>query len=199
MRFVLALFFILACAGASKAQAQVDYYARIGVSATTKLVQDRIVQEIDVTQGLAPTLAVGASLPVALPYRAGLEASLTTSGLHSTEAGTTADLGGLRTGSITLGLDGPIGHSLRWRAGAGLIKYWPGDRSGIFLQGGSSRFLAGAGVDYRRKVMPHWDLMASLRYDFHRFTTNELVARGFTGSEGVQRISATVGLAGGSR
>jgi hypothetical protein len=48
--------------------------------------------------------------------------------------------------------------------------------------------------------MPHWEFIASLRYDFHRFTTDELVARGFTGSQGVQRISATVGLArGGGR
>ena len=39
--------------------------------------------------------------------------------------------------------------------------------------------------------------MASLRYDFHRFTTDELQARGFSQSQGVQRVSATVGLARG--
>jgi hypothetical protein len=40
-----------------------------------------------------------------------------------------------------------------------------------------------------------WDLMLSLRYDFHRFTTDELKARGFTGGQSVQRVSASVGLA----
>jgi hypothetical protein len=199
MRFVLALFFVLPCVGVSAASAQVDYYARIGLSATTKLVRDRILQDIEVRQNLAPTVVVGASLPIAALYRAGLEATVTTAGFHSAEAGTDTDLGNLRTGSITLGLGGPIWHTLGWRAGAGLIAYWPGDRSGIFLQGGSTRFLAGVGVDYRHKVMPRWDFMASLRYDFHRFRTDELVARGFSGTQGVQRISVTLGLAQGNQ
>jgi hypothetical protein len=199
MRPILAVLFMLLGAGVSAGHAQVDYYARVGLTAATKLLQDDIIQQIEVRQSLAPTLAVGATLPIAPLYRAGLEATLTTSGFHATEAGTEADLGNLRTGSAILGLDGPVWHGLRWRAGAGLITYWPGERSGIFLRGGSTRFLAGAGVDYRRAVMQNWDLMASLRYDFHRLTTDELVARGFTGSQGVQRISATVGLAGGGR
>jgi hypothetical protein len=39
--------------------------------------------------------------------------------------------------------------------------------------------------------------MASLRYDIHRFTTEELQARGFGQNQGVQRVSASVGLARG--
>jgi hypothetical protein len=50
-------------------------------------------------------------------------------------------------------------------------------------------------MDYRPALWSGWDLMVSLRYDFHRFTTAELEARGFTGSQGVQRISASIGLA----
>jgi hypothetical protein len=46
-------------------------------------------------------------------------------------------------------------------------------------------------------VLPRWELMASLRYDFHRFTTDELAARGFSGTQGVQRVSLSVGLARG--
>jgi hypothetical protein len=42
-------------------------------------------------------------------------------------------------------------------------------------------------------------MMASLRYDFHRFTTDELEARGFSQSQGVQRIAATIGLSRGRR
>jgi len=37
--------------------------------------------------------------------------------------------------------------------------------------------------------------MVSLRYDFHRFSTDQLDARGFTGSQGVQRVSLSLGLA----
>jgi len=75
----------------------------------------------------------------------------------------------------------------------------PTEDRGIFLRGGTTRFLAGAGVDYRRPILTQWDLMASLRYDFHRFTTAELEARGFSQSQGVQRIGVTIGLAKGLR
>jgi hypothetical protein len=198
MRAILCLLFVLP-ASASLLPAQTDYYASLGVTVGTALVQDRIVEGIEVRQGLAPTLTLGAGLPITPRYRAGLEAALTTSGYHSKDSGGETDLGTLRTGSIILGLDGPIVSTVRWRAGVGLLTYWPSEKQGIFLRGGSTRFLAGAGVDYRRPIMSKWDLMASLRYDFHRFTTAELRARGFGQNQGVQRISASLGLARGTR
>ena len=42
--------------------------------------------------------------------------------------------------------------------------------------------------------MTKWDLMTSLRYDFHRFTTDELERRGFSQTQGVSRVSLSVGL-----
>jgi hypothetical protein len=100
---------------------------------------------------------------------------------------------------VSLGLHGPIATRLHWRAGVGLLGYWPTEEQGIFLRGGTAKFLAGAGIDYRHPILPQWELMASARYDFHRFNTEELEARGFSQSQGVQRISVTVGLARGSR
>jgi len=47
--------------------------------------------------------------------------------------------------------------------------------------------------------MPKWDLMVSARYDFHRFTTDELERRGFSQAQSVSRISLSVGLARGNR
>jgi hypothetical protein len=179
--------------------AQTDYYGRLGLTFTTDLVRDVIFQEIHVRPGLAPTAVVGASLPMTPRYRVGLEASLTTSGYHSTEENAETDLGTLRTGSLMLGLEGPLTAIMSWRAGVGLLRYWPKEESGMFLQGGPTRFLAGAGVDLRPRVMTGWDMMVSLRYDFHRFTTDELRARGFSGTQGVQRVSASVGLARGHR
>ena len=74
-----------------------------------------------------------------------------------------------------LGLEGPIAAVRSAGAPApGAILYWPSEDAGIFLQGGTTKFLAGVGVDYRRPVMTKWDLMASARYDYHRFTTEEL-------------------------
>ncbi|HEY9014278.1 MAG TPA: hypothetical protein VIM84_04340 [Gemmatimonadales bacterium] len=185
----------LLAAVVSPTQAQTDYYARLGLTYSTKLLQDDVIQEIETQQSLAPTLALGISIPIAPAFTAGLEGSFTSSGYHSTEQNVETDLGTLRTGSLLLNLAGPIVSQLGWRAGGGLIGYWPAENDGIFLQGGSARFLVGAGLDFRPRLLSNWDLMASLRYDFHRFTTDELKARGFTGSQGVQRISASIGLA----
>lgn len=199
MRPIVALALLLPAARPSPLAAQTDYYARFGATFSTALVNDRIINEIEVKPGLAPTLVLGAALPIAPLYRAGLEASLTSSGYKSEEPGAEADLGTIRTTAVTLGLDGPIASGVRWRAAVGLLRYWPSEERGIFLQGGTTRFLAGGGVDYRRPIMTRWDLMASLRYDYHRFTTGELRARGFAQSQGVQRISATIGLGRGAR
>lgn len=200
MRATLALLVLTMAGGAPVLHAQVDYNARLGVTWATALLRDAVINEIEVRQKLAPTLVLGAALPIAPLYRAGIELTLATSGYQSEETGAAnVDLGTVRTTSITLGLDGPIAPRLRWRAGAGLLRYWPTDEQGMFLRGGTTRFLAGAGIDYRHPVMPQWDVMASLRYDFHKFTTEELEARGFSQSQGVQRIAATIGLARGRR
>jgi hypothetical protein len=199
MRCILALIMILPTTGVAALQAQVDYNVRLGVTVATKLVRDIVIQQVEIRQSLAPTLVLGAALPIAPLYRAGLEATLTTSGYHSTEGNAETDLGTLRTGSVVLGLEGPIWQKVRWRAGAGLIRYWPTEDSGIFLRGGDTRFLAGAGIDYRPPLSTRWELMASLRYDFHRFTTDELRVRGFSGTQGVSRISASIGLARAQR
>jgi preprotein translocase subunit Sec61beta len=200
MRAILPLLVVTLAGGAPALHAQVEYNARLGVTWATALLRDDIINEIEVRQKLAPTLVLGAALPIAPLYRAGLELALTTSGYQSKETGgPTVDLGTVRTTAITLGLDGPVSDGLRWRAGAGLLRYWPSEETGIFLRGGTTRFLAGAGIDYRRPILTHWDIMASLRYDFHRFTTDELEARGFSQSQGVQRIAATIGLSRGRR
>ena len=200
MRVILRFLVLTVAGGAPALHAQVDYNARLGVTWATALLHDDVITEIEIRQKLAPTLVLGAALPIAPLYRAGLELALATSGYQSKETGaTTVDLGTVRTSSITLGLDGPISRGLGWRAGAGLLRYWPTEQQGIFLRGGTTRFLAGAGIDYRHPILAQWDIMASLRYDFHRFTTDELNARGFGQSQGVQRIAATIGLARGRR
>lgn len=197
MRAILALVMVLPTIRVAALQSQVGYDARLGLTVATELLRDVVVQQIEVRQSLAPTLALGASLPIAPLYRAGLEATLTTSGYHSSEGNTETDLGTLRTGSVVLGLDGPVWRTVHWRAGVGLIRYWPSEDRGIFLRGGTTRFLAGAGVDYRPSLSAKWELIVSLRYDSHRFTTEELKARGFSGNQGVQRVSASIGLSRG--
>jgi hypothetical protein len=190
---------LLLAAGAGVLHAQTDYYARVGAVGASTLVRDVLVTEIDVRQSIAPMLAIGASLPLSPSSRIGLEATLASGGFDATQDGSETDLGTIRTASLLVGLDGPIRESLRWRVGLGGILYWPSDDAGIFLEGGPIRFLAGAGIDWRKPVMPSWDLMVSGRYDFHRFTTDELERRGFAQAQSVSRVSLSVGLARGIR
>lgn len=194
MRAGAGLAIVLLAQGGKTLHAQ-EYVARLGVTAGTPLARDRIVDPIEVTQALAPTLALGAAFVVARSFRAGVEAAFTSGRYLSSEPGTEAHLGTLRTGALTLGLDGPVAARLRWRLGTGFLSYWPAEERGIFLRGGSTRLLAGGGLDYRRTIRAKWSFMASLRLDFHRFTTEQLQARGFSGAQGVRRVSVTLGLA----
>lgn len=191
---------LLLPAGVSGLQAQTEYYARLGAVGASDLLRDVIVNEITVRQSIAPMIAIGGSLPIGdRGYRAGAEATLASGGFHSREAGASTGLGTIRTGTLMLDLEGPILERFRWRLGLGGIKYWPKDDSGIFLQGGSLRLLAGAALDYYHPVLPRWNLMTSLHYDFHRFTTDELERRGFSQTQGVSRVSLSVGLSRSSR
>lgn len=200
MRMTSLLLAALLPAGAGRLHAQTEYYARVGAVGATRLVRDVIVDEITVRQSIAPMLALGGSLPIGpRGYRAGLETTLASGKFHSSEGGGDIDLGTLRTGTLLIGVEGPLATGLRWRAGVGGLHYWPADKEGIFRSGGASRFLAGAGVDYRRPAFSTWDLMTSLRFDFHRFTTGELERRGFAQTQGVSRISLSVGLSRSAR
>ncbi len=190
---------LLLAAGTGALHAQTDYYARAGAMWSSILVRDVLVTEVTIQQSIAPMVALGASLPIAPSYRAGIEAALTSGGFSAEQDGADTDLGTLRTASVLLGLEGPVWRMIRWRVGLGGLFYWPSEDRGVFLQGGPVRFLAGAGADWRSPVMPNWDLMISARYDLHRFTTDELERRGFSQAQGVSRVSLSVGLARGIR
>jgi hypothetical protein len=145
-------------------------------------------------------LALGGSMPLGPGgYWGGLDATFASGKYHSSENGARTDLGTLRTGTLMLGVQGPITRQIGWRAGLGAIHYWPSDKEGIFLSGGTTRFLAGVGLDYKRAVLPRWDLMGSVGYDFHRFTTEELRARGFAQDQSVSRVAVSIGLARSAR
>ena len=176
--------------------AQIGYHARAGVIRSSTLVSDVIREDIVTKAGISPLLVLGATLPLAPRYGIGLEAAYAPGSLSASyDDGRSTDLGGLGSASAMIELDGPISGPLRWRGGLGLLRYLPSEDEGIFARGGVTRYLVGAGADYRRPALRAWDLMVSARYDYHRFTTDALRARGFGGAQGVHRVSLTVGLA----
>lgn len=176
--------------------AQVRLAGGIGATWSSTLVTDDIINPIDVKAAIAPTLTGSASLPFGERIRVGLQGSLTSSSLSAREVGNDADLGSLRTGEILLFATGPamVSH-IYWKAGLGMLKYWPSEKQGLFLQGGPARLLGSVGAEYRRPWRAGLDFTISARYSYHRFTTDQLEARGFSRSQDVHRVMIGVGVA----
>jgi hypothetical protein len=200
MRRHLILLTLLLGGAAPALCAQTEYYARVGAVGASNLLRDVIFTELTLRQSVAPMLALGASLPIGAPgYRANLEGTFASGKYHRRQNDVSENIGTLRTATLMLGLEGPVVQALRWRLGLGGIQYLPADDEGVFQTGGVLRLLAGAGADYRRPVGAKWDLLTSVRVDFHRFTTETLEARGFSQTQGITRVSLSVGLSGGLR
>ena len=173
---------------------QARYSATFGVMAGTRLLRDRIFQTIDVAQALAPTVTLGASLPVSPRERAGLEVSLGFGKTRIKETGLpTVDGPSFRTFSVIGGVDGPLVGPLSYHGGAGIMKYLP-DKEGIFAQGGPTLLLLSGGVNYHLPMRGAIGLVAKLRYDYQRFSTNTLTANGFARTEDVHRVGLGLGI-----
>ena len=184
------------------AQSSSAFYGGLGATWSTKLVEDNIVSDNIITQpGIAPTIMVGGAAEVFPGYDLDLELQFTTASYSAETKGKgTTELGTLRTFSATLGFDGPLFKPpSRWRAGVGVLKYLPTEDTGMFLQGGPLDFLLGLGAQYRRQVSSSLDISVALRYDFHRFTTDELQRQGFSQTQQVHRLGITVGITMGGR
>lgn len=184
------------------AQSSSTFYAGLGATWSSKLVEDRIVSDVITTQpAVAPTIMVGGATEVFPRYDVDIELQFTTGSYSADTKGKgSTKLGTLHTFSATIGLDGPLFKPpFRWRASVGVLKYLPTEDTGMFLQGGPLKFLMGLGAQYRRPVSSAIDLSVTLRYDFHRFTTDELQRQGFSQTQQVHRVGLTVGIAMGGR
>jgi hypothetical protein len=198
MRFptVLSLAAGLALGPAAPAAAQARLSALIGVTGSATLVTDQVVRTIELQPALAPTLLLSASLPIAPTLRAGLDLGYSRSNADLTADGQSAgDLGTLGVFSAVAAVSGPLRSRLSWRVSAGLLKYLPTNDVGVFRNGGPTRALLGAGLDWRQPLQGRWTGLVGLRYDFHLFTTSALEAAGFSRSQRVSRLGLAVGAA----
>ena len=198
MRKPLFLAGLLAVAMTHRLAAQTDYYLRAGATAWGTLVGDFIAQDVRAKPGVAPMVVGGVGHSIAARYRAGLELTASSGSLHSEYGDVRGDLGSLRTASMLGFLDGMVAGGVRWQAGLGFIHYFAGDEAGI-LKSATTRLLVGGGLDFRRPLLAAFDLTVAARYDFHRFTTPALRSHGYSGAQGVQRVSLSIGLARGHR
>jgi hypothetical protein len=172
---------------------QARYSASFGFTSGTKLAQDRIFQDIQINQRPAPTVTIGASLPVSPRERAGLEIALGFGQTHVKEAGfPTINGPSFKTLGFTAGVDGPLLGPLRYRFGAGLVKYLA-SHEGIFRQGAPLLLTLTLGTDCHIYTAGKVGVAARLRYDYQRFSTDELRSAGFARTQDVHRVG--LGLA----
>jgi len=194
MRILNTSLILLALTTTASAQ-QVRLGARIGATWSSTLMKDVIIAPITVKAGIAPTLALSASIPGGRKYRLGLEAVFSTASVKATENGIDTDLGSLRTASLLLGAEGPLMvRDFYFRIGVGLLKYLPSEKTGIFQQGGPTRIIGNFTAEYRKSLRPGWEWVVAARYGLSSFTTKELQSRGFTRSQAVHRAGLEVGV-----
>ena len=174
--------------------AQTRYSASLGVLGGTPLAHDQLFQEIEVQQDLAPTVTLGVSFPVSKREFLGLEAGFGLGGVTTVEPGYPDVEGpGFTTISLVGSVDGPAFGPLRYRIGAGLLKYLP-EEEGIFAEGGPLLLLLTAGADVRLATRGSFTLMARIRYDYQRFTTDQLQFSGFSRTQDVHRLGFGLGV-----
>ncbi len=187
--------FLSGAATPGTSSAQTRYTIRLGVTAASHLVEDRIVAQTVVRQKIAPTLAVAMAKPIWRKYESDLELAFATGGSKVEENGASVSYGNIRTLGLTAGISGRLGVAgIRWRTSLGLLKYWGSSDQGIFRQGGPLRVVAGFGTEYRHPIQNGLELVAAARWDWHRFTTDELKARGFNLYTDVHRLSISLGI-----
>ncbi|HET7602786.1 MAG TPA: outer membrane beta-barrel protein [Gemmatimonadales bacterium] len=202
MRRPYSLALLLVATTVAPAQAQTTYYVRGGVTWSSDIVRDVFTAPVTTRPGLAPTLFAGVDFALSSRYSMGLEASASTASLTTTTPsipGSDIDQGRIWTLGALVNMSGDLARSLRWRAGLGVLHYSGPSDAGIFAQGGTMRALFGAGMDYQLSDGRAWNPVVSLRYDYHRFVTDELRAQGFGLEQGVNRISLSIGVRRGSR
>jgi hypothetical protein len=176
------------------AAAQVEVAALVGVTGSSALVNDQIIQDIELKPALAPTFFLSASLPVATRLRASLDLSYGSSGADLTESGNaSADLGSIGVLTAAAALSGPLVSRLAWRLSLGILQYLPSEDTGVFRDGVPLAALFGAGLDWRQPLSDRWTGLIGVRYDFHLFTTPALEAAGFSGSQQVSRVGFALG------
>jgi hypothetical protein len=173
---------------------QARFSAGVGVMAGTKLVKDRIFQSIEVSQKPMPLATLGVAFPVSARERAGFDLGLGFGKTTVQEAGfPDTDGPSFRLLTATFGISGPIIGPLRWYGGAGLLKYYA-DKEGFFRQGGPTLLILTGGADYPIAIRSKVSLLARIRYDYQRFSTDELRATGFGRTQDVHRIGAGLAI-----
>ena len=181
--------------GAGVAGAQTTARVTAGVTGGTALVHDELGGPISLGAGRPVTIALAITHPIGAKYRLLIEGRVGRANVNVDDSGVQSDLESLTTVGAMLLVDGPFAGAFRWEIGAGVLSYRPADQRGVFLQGGPSPWLLGAGLSWSRPTGGSGlRLLANARYDFHQFQTRQLESRGYSQYRTVHRVGLGVGI-----
>lgn len=195
MRFHCGLLGAVACAAPLAGQATVQLSA--GATYSTALVDDGVLST-KLRPAIAPTAALDVAYPTGKgPYRVLAEVTYARSPLDVINTlGTSTDgqLPAVATVTTLLLAEGPLHGFFRWQAGGGAVFYLPTVNEGVFQNGGVHRWMLAAGLVWSHPLTETMKLQVIGRVDNHAFTTSGLRARGYAGSQSVQRLGLRVGI-----
>ena len=185
---------LLACAGmGTPARAQVAVDLLAGVVWSSPLARDEIVAPLTVAPQIAPSLALGVSMPLDARYRLGLRAGWARSQLVRREADETTAILPLNVWTGALVVERSVARMATAEARIGGMKYAPGGDAGgtIFQDDAPFTAVIGLGIRAYRPVGDRFLIGVHVGYDFHRFETQALKSGGFTSGRTVHRVSVS--------
>jgi hypothetical protein len=183
------------CALTSPAVAQLRVGIQAGVTATSALLHDSIVQPITVQPGLAPSFAFTLETALDSTWSFSLGLGTAWSSLSQQSAGASQQVVPLTVWTPTVSLARTIRGPVVARASIGAIVYDPDHSAGnLFSQGSPRDPLVGVAVDFRQTRSGGMRYAVELGYDAHQFTTSALRSDGFSGAQLVHRITLSVSI-----
>lgn len=167
----------------------------IGAVGSSNLVTDSIVEAIAVRPQVAPQLDFRIEKVLSARYRVAGDLSLSRSDVKAEGASSSSEITSLTLWSPGIGLVAAATPWLGAEARLGALIYDPGDTDGtLFADGAPVTPVLGLGLRAEHALTSTLTGALHVRYDVHRFTTDALKARGFTGETVVHRIAVGVTL-----
>ena len=180
----------------SPAGAQIAVDAMAGVVWSSPLVRDEIVAPLTVAPQIAPSVGLGALMPLDSRFRLGVRAGWSRSQLVRREADVTTAILPLDVWTGALVVERQLMSLVTAEARLGGIKYAPaGDADGTIFQD-DSPFAAMIGLGFRASRPVGTRLLVGLHvgYDIHQFETQALRSAGFTFARTVHRFFVSAHL-----
>jgi len=175
--------------------AQVTVSARLGLVASTALLEDSIVEAISLRPNPAPSVGIAIDTRLDPHYAVGAGIAVSRSDLRSRAASGDASVTTLTLWQPSIFLRYGANPWLGLEARAGALIYDPSTTVGNLFSGGAPVAPSlGLTASAERPLGGRLRAGLALQYDVHRFTTSTLENRGYSGSTVVHRIGVAVTL-----